>query len=361
MRSELKTNFFAPINQTSYGIVSSYILRELIKVSDVRYIPIGSLQLDKTFSDLVPHIHDSWKFHKDSPCVKIWHQFDLANRVGKGPLIGFPIFELEQFSEREIMHIESCDYLAVPSKWAKSVVLDQTSLTEDKVFVVPLGVDNTVFTESPLPEGTTTFGNFGKWELRKGHDVLIEIFNKAFSPKDDVQLVMMPSNFFLSEQQSNDWMKFYKGSKLGDKIHFVGRLPTHQNVYSVMTQIDCGIFPNRGEGWNLEGLELLACGRHLITSNITGQTEYCNNKNSRLVPLTQKEKAFDGVFFHGENDWYKISSDEVDMFVEEMRTIHKLKSEGQLSINNEGIKTANHFTWSNSVSELTKVINASTT
>jgi hypothetical protein len=34
------------------------------------------------------------------------------------------------------------------------------------------------------------FLNVGKWEYRKGHDVLLEAFNKAFEPTDNVRLVM---------------------------------------------------------------------------------------------------------------------------------------------------------------------------
>ncbi len=37
---------------------------------------------------------------------------------------------------------------------------------------------------------TTVFLNVGKWEYRKGHDFILEAFNKAFEPEADVLLVM---------------------------------------------------------------------------------------------------------------------------------------------------------------------------
>jgi hypothetical protein len=114
-----------------------------------------------------------------------------------------------------------------------------------------------------------------------------------------------------------------------------------------MRQIHCGIFPARAEGWNLEALELLGCGRHLIITNCTGHTEFCNNSNSRLINMTSGyETAFDGKFFHGDSSWRSIKKDEIDQMVEHMREIHKLNQEGSLNLNTVGIDSVKKFTWS---------------
>jgi glycosyltransferase involved in cell wall biosynthesis len=203
----------------------------------------------------------------------------------------------------------------------------------------------------------TIFANFGKWEARKGHNELPEIFNKAFEKNDDVILVMMPHNVFLNQEETNYWINKYRNSKLGDKIVFVGRQKNHSMVYNIMSQVHCGIFPSRAEGWNLEALELLSVGRHLIITNATAHTEFCNEDNSYLINMESGyEPAKDVKFFNGDFEWRKIGDSEIDQCIEYMRLIHKKRQEGQLHINTNGIETAKKYTWENTANLIRETI-----
>lgn len=343
-------NLNAPINTTSYGYVSCNILKELKQLGhDLRHIPIGQNTPD---DELIPEIQDvlsRWDFSYTAPCLKIWHQHGLDSFYGKGIRIGMPIFELEQFNVLELHRLNNPDELFVCSNWAKDVIENNVPDKRGHTRVVPLGVNNSIFQPWPLPNlKKTIFGNFGKFEVRKGHDVLPEIFNKAFEKDDDVLLVMMPHNFFLNQEETNAWVKSFKDTKLGDKIVFVDRQKSQKMVYNIMSQIHCGIFPSRAEGWNLEALELLACGRHLIITNTTAHTEFCNNKNSYLVEMTSGyEPAKDIKFFDGSFNWRKIGSSEIDQMVEYLRLVHKKNQEDTLTVNNEGIETGRKYSWKN--------------
>ena len=46
---------------------------------------------------------------------------------------------------------------------------------------------------------------------------------------------------------------------------------------------DCGLFPARAEGWNLELLEMMACGKQVIATNYSAHTEFCTKENSILI------------------------------------------------------------------------------
>lgn len=90
-----------------------------------------------------------------------------------------------------------------------------------------------------------------------------------------------------------------------------------------MRSAHVGVFPARGEGWNLELLEMMAMGKTVIATNNTAHTEYCTNDNSILVDTPSKESAFDGVFFGGRHEWYDVSTTEVlDAFVYHMRRLY---------------------------------------
>lgn len=346
-------NLNAQINTTSYGYVSQYILQELLGLDyDIRYIPIVDRpppSPDDMVSPLIKDALNRWDFSYTSPTLKIWHQFDLRAFYGKGLRIGMPIFELEKFNKKELHSLNNPDELFVCSKWAQDVIHDNIPDKICKTHVVPLGYDNTIFKSSPMPPNDKTiFGNFGKFEVRKGHDVLPEIFNKAFEKDDDVMLVMMATNAFLNQNETKEWMKTFKDTKLGEKIVFIPRLQTQTMVYNIMSQIHCGIFPSRAEGWNLEALELLASGRHVIITNTTAHTEFCNTNNTCLVDMTSGyESANDGKWFHGEHEWKKIGDSEIDQMVEYMRSIHNRSKSGLLKENTEGVNSVKHLTWKN--------------
>lgn len=352
-------NINAPINVTSYGYVSCNIIKELKNLEvDIRHIPIGQNVPDE---EMLPYIKEAllrWDYSFDAPCLKIWHQHGLDAFYGKGLRIGMPIFELEKFNKLEMHSLQNPDKLFVCSKWAKDVIESEIPNSIGNTHVIPLGVDSEIFKPTPMPiANKTIFANFGKWEARKGHNELPEIFNKAFEKDDDVMLLMMPSNPFLNQEENNAWIAKYKNTKLGDKILFIDRQRTHRMVYKIMAQIHCGIFPSRTEGWNLEALELLSIGRHIIITNATAHTEFCNQNNSYLVKMESGyEPAKDFKFFNGEFQWRKIGTSEIDQAVEYMRMVHKKRKNGELDINHAGIETGKLFSWKNTSKKIMDTI-----
>jgi glycosyltransferase involved in cell wall biosynthesis len=347
-------NLQSPINSLGYGVAGYNILKEIHKRDpSVALYPIGRPEIqDQAVISAVSNI-SNLRLHR--PFVKIWHQHDLFQRVGHGKYFGFPIFELTEFDKNERLSLHHCDEIIVCSKWAAGVVEDQTGI---KAHVVPLGVDTEIFYPNKIsnPESTIFF-NCGKWEKRKGHDVIVECFNKAFNKNDKVELWMMTDNPFLDQQKKEGWERIYKTSELSDKIRLIPRQQEHKDVARLMNMVDCGVFPARAEGWNLELLEMMACGKHVIATNYSAHTEFCSPVNSRLVNTHELETAFDGVFFDGKKGfWAKISDEQKDAIVEYMRDIHKLKQDGQLTVNSNALETAKKFSWSNTVDKLLEAV-----
>ena len=350
-------NLVAPINTLGYGIASYNILLELVKRDDnVVLYTIG--EPDFTDDIVMGAMKNQQNPSKDLPILKIWHQHDLHTipdviQDVQQPLIGFPIFELDKFSNDEVESIEQCDKIFVCSGWAKDIVVNNTKFNDKDVHVVPLGVDHKIFKPTQLKgRNKTIFFNCGKWEKRKGHDVILECFTSAFSHSDEVELWMMCDNPFIG-QQNEEWQKMYKTSELGYKVKIIPRQASHKDVYNIMAQSDCGVFPARAEGWNLELLEMMACGKNVIATNYSAHTEFCDENNSRLVSIDNMETAYDGVFFDGKKGmWAEISNDQKEQIISHMRDIHSAKQEGVLPINQSGIDTANKFSWENSCQEV---------
>jgi glycosyltransferase involved in cell wall biosynthesis len=280
--------------------------------------------------------------------------------VGKGERVGWPIFELNKFKDQELHHLKSVDRLFVCSQWAKDVCRENG--VEVPIDVVPLGYDPEVFYVDPAAKAdrpywtkdATVFINVGKWEVRKGHNELCEAFSKAFTKDDNVKLWMMNTNDFIGHQGNEKWKRKYIASDLGEKVDLLPRLNTQEQMRHVFNHVDFGVFPAHAEGWNLEILELMACGVPSIATNYSGHSEFCNDENSLLVEPKGLESAQDGVWFHGQGEWCKYS---VDDLVDRMREAHQIKQEGQIAERFPGMgETLNKYTWARSAEKMVEVL-----
>lgn len=348
-------NIIGPINQLGYGVTVLNITKSLARNNKVSLFVIGQPQVtNQEDANIISDcIKNSKFFDYNAPCIRIWHQNDMSQFVGNGNHIGFPIFELDTLDDLERHHLLYPKKIFVCSNWAKDILLNNK--IDKEIHVVPLGVDQNIFKPSASNSNPKTiFFNCGKWEIRKGHDVLPTIFNQAFEESDNVELWMMNSNPFLTEEETKDWQRKYINTKLGSKIRFIPKKNTQQEVYSIMSQVDCGIFPSRAEGWNLEVLELMACGKHLITTNYSAHTEFCNNLNSLLINITSLEKAFDNKWFFNQGNWAEIGQEQIEQTIYYMKYIHNQKQNGTLGINVAGIDTANKFSWASTSEKIEK-------
>ena len=353
-------NLTAPLNSLGYGVVAWNVLSALDKLGvNVALWPLGQispLHFSAEEKELAERCSNNRVlFNQYAPSLRIWHQFDMAQHVGKGLRCGFPFFELDTFHKNERHHLGYLDRILVSCTWAKRIVEKEIPYT-DNVFVCPMGVDRSIFNpyivgESPRDD-RTVFLNMGKWEVRKGHDVLVEAFNAAFTKEDRVTLIMANENPFLNEQQRGEWGRSYKESPLGDKIVLTSRLQTHREVANLMATAHCGVFPSRGEGWNMEALEMLSLGKQLIITDYSAHSDFCDHENSKLIPMDEVEPAYDGIWFKGEpNDrgyipqWGYFGDLQFEALVEHLRAVNRQRIEGFPMMNEAGIKTAEKFSW----------------
>ena len=352
-----KLNLQVPINPLGYGVVGQNIAEALLHTGvDLHTHLIGNVQTP--ISDkLIKSIQDAITYHEPHrPLVKIWHQHDLINRIGNGRYYGFPIFELDTFSQHEKNHLKVPDSLIATSKWAADIIDDQCGRSAT---VVPLGVDPNIFFAN-LDEPTPTispykFFTIGKLEYRKGHDFIVDCFNKAFSVKDDVELTMVVNNVFLEREIMNKWLSGFHNTTLGRKINFLNPLKSHHDVADFIRSQDCGLFPSRAEGWNLELLESMACGKPVIATNYSAHTEFCNHKNASLIEIDDTEPAHDnmgGMWFHGQGNWAELDYEQEEQMIDHMRICYKHR----LIYNTEGVKTAQEFTWDNTAKKLMEIL-----
>ena len=351
-----KMNLMTPINSLGYGVAGLNILKSLSRTTSVSCFLIGNPELSTQEDANIVQEALSRKetFDYNAPCVKIWHETNMAERIGKGPLFGFPFFEITKFDDKRIHHLKSTDSIIVASQWAASVVNDNIKFAVP-VHVCPLGVDRTIFNENGnAPTDECIFLNCGKWEIRKGHDVLLRAFKAAFPSEEDVRLCMLPTNPFLSPKEKSEWEVFYRSDP---RVNIIDRVGSHTEVASIMKQSTCGVFPSRAEGWNLELLEMMSCGKPVITTNYSAPTEFCTQDNARLIEIDSMEDAYDGKWFNGEvGEWASLEGNAFDSLVSHMRSVYSVWQESRLLVNDSGVQTAIEFSWDRTAQKIKESI-----
>jgi glycosyltransferase involved in cell wall biosynthesis len=378
-------NLLAPINSLGYGTVGINALLGLRQLGcnvalfptnpNVEYPEEKAKELRAAVK--AAELYDRW-----APSIRICQQFDLAQHVGKGIHAAVTYFERDQLYDAEINHLQNQDIVFASSAWMRDLLEEQ--IRGPKIVVASPGVDTAIFhpnvqplpqahlpssvparqnfdsqigfdsmygmskPPSPMPYASTpaptVFLAVGKWEVRKGHDLLASLFQRAFTPRDNFKLILVTANPFLSPAQHNEWVKQF--ANLGDKVEIhSSRLPDQKSLARVMAGADCGVFLSRAEGWNLDAAEMLAMGKHILITNFSAHTEFATAENSWLVDIQEKEPCNDGFWFHGFGNWAKIGSTQQDQAISHLRAVHALKQAGRLHINGPGIETMKRFSW----------------
>ena len=94
-------NIMTPINELGYGVAGKNICRAMSSIGyKVSLFPISrpDFSSQEEADIFAPMLRQAQTFDKNAPCLKVWHEFGMAERIGKGRLLGFPFFEINKFS-----------------------------------------------------------------------------------------------------------------------------------------------------------------------------------------------------------------------------------------------------------------------
>lgn len=329
----------APFNALlGYGHVSWNLCDALSQSVGLSIFPIGGLRATNAAK---LNFKGFQTFNPSDPCLTIWHEHDLiANALGKGKKVAYPFFELNAFDELRLKNLRAIDEIIVASDWAKQV-LDENGI-KTPCTVAPPGVNQEIFKSVEVADHPYRFFTFGKYEYRKGTELVADFFGKAFSPTDNVELyICCDSPLEKIRSQVDSFVERLQNHPMRDRIKVVqGSFESDAELAQFFQIMDCGVFPTRAEGYGLPILQSMACGKQIITTDYSGHTQFCTTDNAHLVHIEHFEPASDGVWFGGIGTWAAIGKKQCEEFVEIMRGLYK----NEISLKYPNVEK---FTWEN--------------
>ena len=120
--------------------------------------------------------------------------------------------------------------------------------------------------------------------FRKGIDVLLAAFERAFQPGDDVGLVIkdMGSKSFYRGQTAETKVAALR--ERGYSVNYIDRNLDEQDMARLYAACDCLVHPFRGEGFALPIVEAMACGLPVIVTGAGPVLDYASEETAFLIP-----------------------------------------------------------------------------
>jgi autotransporter strand-loop-strand O-heptosyltransferase len=223
----------------------------------------------------------SKEFKSDVNIILCESNHHLYYDTYEGPKIAFNVWESTLQSQGYFNKLLEFDELWVPSKWQRECTIAQ-GYPEDKIKVVPEGVDVHTFFPDEVTHELTSDGRFkfflaGRWDYRKSIKEIIETFIKTFDKNEPVDLIISVDNPFSNDGLTTTENRLKHYGLEDDRIKIL-HFPSRENYIKLLKSCDCFVSCARAEGWNLPLIESMACGTPSIYSNCSGQLEFAEGK-----------------------------------------------------------------------------------
>ncbi len=177
---------------------------------------------------------------------------------------------------------ERCDRVWVPSAYVRDGYVT-SGMPPGIVDVVPNGVDLERFApdgpvrEIPSADAACTFLFVGGTIWRKGIDVLLAAWQRAFGPGDDVRLVIKDfgvASTYAGQTQGEDVRALAAREDVAPVLYLNEDLPAAE-LPALYRAADAVVLPYRGEGFCLPALEAMACGVPVAHTGNGPTGEFC--------------------------------------------------------------------------------------
>ena len=237
------------------------------------------------------------EFAPDVPGVGLG-PVEFMTRVAGSRRVAYVVWETTVMPSDKVAILRTLDEVWTPSSWGRELLIDN-GLDADRVGVVPEGVDVETF----RPDGEVReegrpfrFLFVGKWEARKGVELLVDAFCEEFRADEPVELVLHASNPYVPRFDLDGHVRRAVGGRHAARV--TASHPLNEDaLVRLYNSCDAFVLPTRAEGWGLPVTEAMACGLPVIVTDYSAPAEYLSEDCAYLIPVERLVPVRDPYFF----------------------------------------------------------------
>lgn len=261
-------NFFESLSRRVPVVASPLMLRE------------GPWQADRDILQRIPAL---------SPRATVALLYaDLMDILDHAPgrRIAYTVWESTIYPPEWVEKLRLADEVWIPTSWGRNVLIEN-GLEAASIHVVPEGVDPAIFNPEITPTSALQafsgfkFLNVGRFETRKGTRLLLETFDRAFGPNDEVRLILACDNHHDPDFNIGRILRSLN-LRHPERIAFIPPVRSHARFAELYRACDAFVTPFRAEGWGLPVCEAMACGLPVIATDYSGPTEFIDESVYRI-------------------------------------------------------------------------------
>lgn len=224
----------------------------------------------------------------------------------------------------------------------------ESGVPAGKIHVVPLGINPQRFHPEVEPlslptEKRTRFLFVGGTIWRKGIDILLAAYCRAFTRADDVCLVikeMGQDSFYRGQTASEQIAKIQADPRAPEILYATGTL-ADTDMPSLYTACDCLVHPYRGEGFGLPVAEAMACGLPVIVTQGGSTDDFCSPDRAYLISASRREITIEMPTVGA--PW--VLEADVTALADHMRAVYEAPEEAAVLGRRAGAWVREHLTW----------------
>lgn len=183
--------------------------------------------------------------------------------------IGWSMWEFTKVPEAWKKGINSVPVRLVPCSHNKKIWKEAGATTP--TYIVHFGVDSEIFYYRPEYEKNLDIFTFiiaGTISSRKSPDMVYRVFNKLFSDKKDVRLIIKsPKRLPITHKESHN-------------VKVINETWFREKFADLLREGDCFVYPTQGEGFGLCPVEAMAVGNTVICTDWSGPADYLDDRYS---------------------------------------------------------------------------------
>jgi glycosyltransferase involved in cell wall biosynthesis len=198
--------------------------------------------------------------------------------------VGFATFETYEPPEHWVKILNTNNAVICPSKFNEKV-FRHAGVTQP-IFHIPHCIDTKLYYPNVKAERVSeafTFLFFGTWKDRKGVKQLIEAWCREFDSSDNVHLLLKTDRITMSQRDIDKIKREVGLEKDFAPISYETRVLNEEAIPLLIKKADCLICPTLGEGFGLPGLQAMALGVPVVTTNYSGCQDYATPETATLI------------------------------------------------------------------------------